>query len=279
MKRRSSCRIPVIAMMALAAMPAHAGIPVFDVMNFASNVVQNVQLFKIQHSLTDHSQGTVVYNTTNIDNSTKSIDRSTKKIDKSTSNIDISTTNISKITNKNYEINAEFTWIINKGGDEIIPIPKELAPKPAAIHGGGLEAYIANFKDAGTYAAGVSGDKPEGVFEGSRARKAANDMLVHSIELEQAAMKDELAALKSIKEAGEMAQGHGNQLQVANALSVSQINQLMKLRNSMLVTEAQRAAEAQVAADKDARAIATGVKLRAGLAQAIAAAPELTATH
>jgi conjugal transfer/entry exclusion protein len=275
MKKRYMKRLPIVAAAFITA-PAYAGIPVFDVLNFASNVAQNVQLTMIKHSLTRQSEGTVVYYNKKIDKSTENIDNSTHNIDNSTKNIDNSTHKSWEIDVRNIEINNDFTWIINKGGDEIIPIPEDLKKSLAAIHGGGVEKYKANFKDASAYAGDLSDHDPKEIFEGSRALKAANDMLVESIEMEQAGMADEASALNELREKTMKAEGHGHQLQVSNSLAAAQINQMMKLRNSMLVTEAQRAAEAQVEADKEARAIAVAKKMRTGLARAMASSTPLS---
>jgi conjugal transfer/entry exclusion protein len=269
MKIRQACARALIMATSLMATSAHAVVPVIDVVNATSNIIQNVQLKAIKKSLSD-PKAMVVNNTTHIDNSTKEINKSTKEINTSISNVE-------KYTQINMEINKSLTWIINKeSGDEIIPVPRDLVDKLEAIHGKDPVRYVENFKDAAGYLSGK--DIPaanKAIFEGSRARKAANDMLVDAIELEQAAMGDEMQSLKIIKHHGEDVAGHGRQLQVANALSMSQINQMMKLRSSLMVSEAQRAAEAQVSADRDARAIATSVRMRDGLDDAISGLPML----
>jgi hypothetical protein len=240
--------------------PSFAVIPVFDAVNDASNLIQNVQLALIKKALTNKNSG-VVYNTTNID-------KSTKKINKSM-------TEITTFNQMNIKINSNVTWNINKGG-EIIPVPRGIEPQLKAVHGGSVSDYLDGFKDAKAHlSADVEGDGAAELFAGSRARKAANDMLVNAIELEQASLSDEAKVLKTLRTNGENAVGHGHQLQVANVLAVSQVNQMMKLRNSLMIAEVQRAAEAQVAADRDARAIATSVKMRDGLEEAISGLPML----
>lgn len=263
MKRRYIHSLFAMAMPALVSLPAHAGIPVFDAVNDISNLIQNVQLIKIQESLNENRAGTVNHYTKNISNTNKKI------YDVDVKNYDINV--------KNIAIDADFTWIINKGDNEFIPVPKELASRLKAIQAGSVDEYRANFKDAAAYAGSMDDHTPKEIFNGSRARKAANDMLVESIELEQEAMKSEAAALKEMQEKTMKAEGHGHQLQVANALSAAQINQMMRMRNSMLASEAQRAAEAQVAADKDARAIAVAKKMRHGLADAVSSSKALAA--
>lgn len=262
------------------------GLPVYDAANLAANELilaansaQIAELAIISFQLKDKTKGTINYNTTNIDNSTRSIDKSTQNIDKSTQNIDNSTHNIDtttvgilNYTEKNYAIDNDFTWIINKNGEnEVIPIPRDLADKLDAVKGdaGNADAYAAKFHDAATYAERMLPASDEIAFEGSRARKAANDTVVKSIELQQEDLIDESTALKDLREISMKAQGTGHQLQVANALSGAQINQMMKMRSMMLAAEASRAAEAQAAADKDAQALATARHMRAGLASAL----------
>jgi conjugal transfer/entry exclusion protein len=268
-KKRRLVFLPTVVAAALVAAPAHAGIPVFDALNFTSNVIQNFQLLGIKKSLTEKSKGTVVYNTNNIDNSTRNIDKSTYNIDKTTNNI-------LKYTEKNYNINTSLTWIINKGGDEVIPIPEDLEKLLAAISGSGdPSGYTGHFQDASAYTKDSAEPVPSEILEGSRVRKAANDMLVNAIEIEKKSMKSEASGLTEVMDKAIKAEGHGQQLQIANALAASQISQMMKLRSSMLVAEAQRAADSQVAADKDARAIATASNMRAGLSTVIATSPGL----
>jgi conjugal transfer/entry exclusion protein len=286
------------------ATTATAGIPVIDIANDASNFVQNVQLAIISHQLGDRQVGTVNYynnnisnNSTRISKSTNNIDRSTTQIDKSTTNIDKSTTNIDKstteianttvdiknhtnnidvttvdiqkTTNLNYEIDANFTWIINNGDNEVIPIPDPIRDAIVKIKNGhDTDTYLSSFRSAEDYsgAGGGNADAATSGFEGSRARKAANDMLVKSLDAQMDGLTGEGAQLSTMVERIGTSQGHGHQLQVANVLAGTQVDQTMKLRSMLLASESARAAEAQALADQDARAIATGKQLREGLA-------------
>lgn len=248
---------------------ATAGIPVFDVMNFASNVAQNFQLTMIKHTLTDKGNGTINYYTNNIDNSTQAIDITTK-------NIHSVNTEIFNKTVYNTEITADFTWIINKGSGEIIPVPRKVEEMLAKIRNGeDSDGYAANFKEASAYYASLGGQQSKETaagFEGSRARKAANDALVKFLDLEEGRLTAEAEGLHELAAKSNEAQGHGRQLQIANALAGSQANQLIKMRSAMLASESARAAEAQAAADREARTMATSRRLRDGLDDAIVAA-------
>jgi len=240
----------VLATGTVATGPAQAGIPVFDIVNATSNVIQNFQLASIKHSLTYQGPGTINNHTYNID---KSIEFNT-------------------------QIDADLTWIIGEGDDEEVPIPGPVSEKMAEILGGqSSDDYAKGFQSASYYGKDMEDFRGAGV-EGSRARKAANDALVKSIEVGQDSLKEDAALLKDWRDMSNKAEGHGRQLQIANAFAGSQVGQLMKLRAAMLVSEASRAAEAQAAADKDARAIATGIAMREGLddlrSQTIAPAPK-----
>jgi len=266
---------------------ASAGIPVFDLANDLSNIAQNFQLTLISHQLSDKDEGTVnFYNnqisvhSNNIDNSTTNIDKSTTVIKESTTNIDASTTEINKTTNLNFAIESHFTWIINKNGQEIIPIPAPILEGIEKIKkSGSTDAYLANFKAAESYTSMTDEDRKLTGIEGSRARKAANDMLVRSLDAQVDGLKAEAEGLKMLAEKSNKAQGEGHHLQIANALAGSQIDQTMKLRSMLLASESARAAEALASADKDARAIATGKKLREGLAESLRKVAPRTATY
>lgn len=248
------------------------GVPVIDAANLAMNTVNTLaneanaaanlenaavntasavlngfqlrQLKRISHQLSDASKGTVIHHTVNID---KSIEFNT-------------------------EIDNEFTWIINRETDnEIIPIPFEVKQKLDNVRGGQSTAdYTAHYQTVDDYT-----KQPLGRFgdpstsESSRARKAANTALVEAISADELALDSEAKAMKDLAELTKTVKGHGNQMQVANALSATQINQLAKLRSMMLVAETARVAELQAKADREARAVAVGKQLRAGLADAM----------
>lgn len=276
MKRAISTAVAI----SLMSGSAHAGLPVYDYWNHVvnkanlvvneanllvnegiaiSNAAQNVQLELIRKELHQGPKGTVKQFTWNIDNSTHNIDNSTKTL------VDY---NI-----KNYEIDNTFTWIINHGtGDEIIPIPREVGEKLELVRKGQATAdFTAHYKSLDM----VKDDELLGRYgdanaiEASRARKAANDALVEAIAHDETALAKEAEALKKLAEISAKAEGHGNQLQMANALSGSTINQLVKLRSMTLAAETARSAEMQAKADRDARAAAVGSHLRRGLQQAI----------
>lgn len=224
------------------AVHAVVAIPVIDAINEISNLIIKAELLAIHGALTTDGEGTVNYYTHNIDNS---------------------------IT-KNTTIDADLTWIISYGKDEIVPIPREVAVKLQDVLGEKTsDAYAAQFQAAEYY------DKPheDGDYmltsmEGSRTRKAANDALVKSIEMNQLALKEEAARVKGLSDLTRSTDGHGRQLQIANALAGAEVDQLMRLRSMMLVSEASRAAEALAVADRDARAIATSKAMREGLSEA-----------
>jgi conjugal transfer/entry exclusion protein len=243
-KTRAAIRCFTLAASVATALPAQAML-VLDIPNFIVNKLSLIQLKLIRNELHNPEAGTVNYNTLEINKS-----------------VQLSYEN-------NYAIDADFTWIFNNGG-EIIPIPKLIQGKLKDIlNNNSVEKYTAYYRDADGF-----GDFPEGgykdnvAFEGSRSRKAANDALVSSVNLEREAIGSEFTQLGSLSARIKEGQGQGHQLQVANALASTQVHQMMKLRSMMVVSEAARAAEAQVAAEKDARAIAVSNHMRAGLGTA-----------
>ncbi|PTR35434.1 P-type conjugative transfer protein TrbJ [Luteibacter sp. OK325] len=250
-KTKAAIRCFTLAASVATALPAQAML-VFDIPNFVVNKLSLVQLKLIKDELHNTDKGTVNYNTLEINKSTLEVNKS----------VQLSYEN-------NYAIDASFTWIFNNGG-EIIPIPKLIQGKLKDIlNNNSVEKYTAYYRDADGF-----GDFPEGgykdnvAFEGSRSRKAANDALVSSVNLEREAIGSEFTQLGSLSARIKEGQGQGHQLQVANALASTQVHQMMKLRSMMVVSEAARAAEAQVAAEKDARAIAVSKHMRAGLGTA-----------
>lgn len=250
---------------------AQAGVPVFDIVNAVQNVFIKGQLAAINKTLSPaKGDQTINYYSKQIDKSTTNIDESTTHIDESTTNIDESTANISVLTTINTSIDNDFTWIISIGEDpdEIVPIPTPVDDKLKAILDGRTsDQYAAQFRTAKYYVDSKDDEDFQVIgLEGSRARKAANDALVKSIETDQIGLKNEAGALHDLGEKTNKLKGHARQLQIANAVAGLQADQLMKLRSMMLVSEAARAAEAQAAADKDARAIATSKAMRNGIA-------------
>lgn len=270
MLREKTRVLPAIitAAIAVPSGSAHAGLAleVIDHANFVvntaiagSNVIQNAQLIDISHQLRNADEGSTVYN----------IDTSTKNIDNSTTKLTEINTEINESIQFNTEINAEFNWTINNGQDVIIPIPLEMNDHLKKIKGGqSTGEFVSHFRDASSYGGSqADADFTATRFEGSRARKAANDALAHLLDMDKNAIDMDVANIKRLAEISNEAKGHGRQLQVANAIAGTQVNQLMKLRSMLMVSEEARAAEARVAADKDAQAIAVGNRMRKGLQQ------------
>ncbi|URL58453.1 hypothetical protein IM816_18015 [Luteibacter flocculans] len=282
MKKRTkkSIRVaPAIAVL-LASSTAQAGVlNVLDAANLVvnettmfSNVAQNFQLTAIKHQLKSKDKGTVIHHTINIDKSALHIDKSTQNIDTSTTNIDTTTTNINKNIEINTEINNDFTWIINKeGGDEIIPIPFEKQFNKI-MDGQTVDQYTGHYRTISDYESRPLANYADGTIdEASRARKAANDTLVAAIADDEKALRVDAENANAIFTiaTSENAKGHAKQLQVANALAASELNQMMKLRAMMLASESARAAESQASADREARSVAVGRNVRSGLENAI----------
>jgi conjugal transfer/entry exclusion protein len=268
-----------LAVGTLGSGSASAAIGVFDAANYSANAVTaGSTAWTAAHttwifwSLNKNTKGSMLYSTQNIDNSTKNIDSSTKNIDITTTHIDESVTNIEEITNSNYEINKTFIDIVNNyygtGDGGIIPtsIDKDVAKLLGSGHVGD---YTSNYKDASYYAQGnlASGDNLTNVgMEASKNQKIANDALVKTLSSHSESIKQQEEGLRKLVEDANQAQGHGYQLQYANAIAGVQTAQLMQVREIMLASENARAAAAQADADRKSRQVATSQSLRAGLA-------------
>ncbi|WP_413624686.1 hypothetical protein [Luteibacter sp. Lutesp34] len=214
-------------------------------LTLASNALQMGQLELIRHALVDENNGTVKNYTINIDKSMTKVE-----------------TNIAF----NTEINADFTWIINEGSDEIIPIPFDVKDKlKKVMNGKGTGAYTSHYKTVADYEKYASSYGDDTAVESSRARKAANDAWVEALAMGEEALNTDAANLMKVLEFAKEARGHGRQLQVANSLAATEVDQLMKLRGVMLASEVARAAQTQAQADREARAVAIGKRLREGL--------------
>ncbi|UPG85916.1 hypothetical protein L2Y94_00695 [Luteibacter aegosomatis] len=251
MKRKIKPVLCAAAISALGSQSASAMVLVWDIpnffvnkMNLKANKKREEQLEAIRHQLST-KEGDTVNHYTSI-------------------SADIDQTNI--------KIDADFTWIINEGegGNEVIPIPAPVKDFfKNIVDADKSEDFIARYRDARDYKE-VNPDDEAG-FEGSRARKVSNDMWVKSIESHQENLATDAKSLADLisrsKPKGEE-MGHAKQMQIANAIAQSQVNQLIKLRSMLLVSEAARVAESQAAADKEARALATSARLRAGLKEA-----------
>ena len=199
-------------------------------------------------------------------------------LDVTTNNYEITKKNY-EITEKNYDIDKTFTWITNNyyggdGGDcPIGSAPDECDGTIGLVN---LAGKIG--KDAGTYSGTIaSADNLINVgFDASSSRKQANDALVNTLNVQKNALKDQAGGLTHLIEGSMQAQGHGKQLQYANALAGAQAVQMAEMRSLMLASENARAAAAQAAADKESRQAASRQNLRRNLGGASASATAMS---
>lgn len=255
------------------------GVPVFDAANFVVNTVTavkttliwkemlkaNSRLTSINNSLTGDGKNTMLSHTTNIDNTTTNIDNTTTHIDQTTNQI-------YDITQKNYEINKEFYNTTNNytyyGSDDGGIIPTQRDEKlEAMLDSKNVASYIGNYQDAKSYKDSVaSADNLTDVgITASENEKTANDALVNTLSSHSTTIKQQEDGLNSLVKDASAAQGHGKQLQYANALAGAQAVQLVQLREVMLASENARAAAAQADADRSARQTAVSLSLRENL--------------
>lgn len=226
-------------------------------------------ILDIKHSLTEIKEGNMLDLTTKIYN-----------------DID----NINNVTNQNYDINKSFTWITNNyyGDDDLTCPPDALPDECEAVIGHAnanlakligkdvVGKYTENYKDATSYGTSIA-DKSNLTNVGFTAtvnQKLANDALAQALSDQRGSLMAQSAGMTKLIDGSMKAQGHGNQLQYANALAGAQAVQLAEMRSLMLASENARAAAAQAAADKEARQVASKQSLRRGLEQATTAGAE-----
>lgn len=217
------------------------------------------QLIDIKDTLTDKSDGTILYYTANIDDSTTNIDKSTQNIDKST-------TEIVSYEKKNYDITKTFYDITNNyygvtgGGDIPTSLKDSLSDQVKDA---------SSYNDADSYVqSGIA--KPENLTDvgvkASANQKSANDALVAALSAHGDSLEKQMNGIKQLAEEGVKVEGHGNQLAYANAIAGAQAVQLIEMREMMLAAENARAAKVQAEADTKSRQVAATKSLREGLA-------------
>lgn len=236
--KRGAVGLAAMGAMGFAA-SASAGLPVIDGSNLAVNILELFELKRIGSQL----DGGDIHNyTANIDKSTTSIDNSTKSIDKSTYEswqYDI----------KNFDITNNFDWtVIIGGGGGVTPIPD------VAGNFGNFENYEGNIASRDVLA--------NADVDGSLAQKAANDQLVKTMIEQQSSLEHDVDQVQSLIAGATKAQGHGHQLQYANAFAGEQAHQMLQVRSLMLASNNAQSAAAQAQADREAREIASARSLR-----------------
>jgi conjugal transfer/entry exclusion protein len=251
---------------------AFAFIPVFDLANFVVNEVNQwinfgdlVVDIAILKELKKLKPEAMIEHTTSIDNSTTVIRDTVNHIDQSV-------TNIQEITNRNFEINKQFNYITNNyyGSDPLI-IPTAIDQQLGEmLDDDKVEGYTSNYKSAEAYKNGVA--NPENLtnvgFQATVMQKTANDALVKTLSSQRDSIRQQGEDLRKLAEdsVAPGSQGHGKQLQYANALAGAQAAQLIEIREMMLASENARAAAAQAAADVKSRQVAASQSLRRGIA-------------
>lgn len=245
--------------------------------NLGINTATLAVLEFVKKALTEREEGNMLDLTTNIE-----ID--IDNIDKNITHIDQNIENINNITNLNYAIDQDFTWIThNYYGDDAATCPPDALPDECEIiigrakdnlakllGGEGQENYKNEYRDAEYYKGSVaSKDNLTDVgFNAVANQKLANDALALSLGDQRGALMAQSKGLTKLIEEGTKAQGHGNQLQYANALAGQQAVQMAEMRSLMLAAESARVASAQASADKEARQVASKQSLRRSLDQA-----------
>ncbi|GAA0684712.1 hypothetical protein ISN75_21740 [Dyella marensis] len=215
-----------------------------------------------------------------IRNLNRSSNNNTKSISNHTQNISSHTQNISNIENKNYNTTNEYKkWVThNYYGNQCPPgttpdectgiLSRKVDEDFAKLIGDeSLDGYMGNYRSAADYEGRIAdGDSLKDIgMRASANQKLANDALARTLGTQRDALKQQAAGVIKLIERGIRAEGHGNQLQTANALAGAQAIQLQEMRSLMLASENARAAQAQAEADREARELAASRSLRRGL--------------
>lgn len=210
----------------------------------------------------------------------KDIRNLNRSSNKNTQTISNHTQNISNIENKNYATTNEYkNWVTNNyygNGCPAGSTPDECtgiinrrvdADFDKLIGAESLDGYTGNYRNASDYEDRIAdGDNLKDIgMRASANQKLANDALARTLGTQRDALKQQAAGVIKLIERGIRAEGHGNQLQTANALAGAQAIQLQEMRSLMLASENARAAQAQAEADREARELAASRSLRRGL--------------
>jgi conjugal transfer/entry exclusion protein len=262
---------------------------VFDPINFSANMKQAA--LEAVHLGVDTENAVV--NTISmamlkkIRGLAQSIDKHTAAIEGYTADIDRQTLQIMNVTNANYAINKQFTWITNNYyGDDFTCPPDASEDECSGIINSGadeayaklidrasLDKYVENYQDAKHYSDSVAdrANLTDVGLQASANQKIANDALARTLGTQRGSLKQQSVGISKLITEGSHAQGHGNQMQLANALAGAQAVQLQEMRSLMLASENARAARAQAQADREARELAASKSLRRNLRNAAGA--------
>ena len=127
---------------------------------------------------------------------------------------------------------------------------------------GDLDTYMRKFGSASSYRnspyfKASTPENKKALLEseelGSEAQKHANDIVVRTLEQQQAALKEDAANLENIQSKAQTAQGRLEAIQYANQLSSHQANQLLQLRALLTSKIAAENAREQTIAAREAR--------------------------
>jgi type IV secretion system protein TrbJ len=139
-----------------------------------------------------------------------------------------------------------------------------------------IDGYLNKFRDVGYYrsspcfsAKGCSDADIDALYNdlayGSEVQDDANDALVKNIKLQQDSFKTDANKLKLLQARAQGATGQMEALQYANQLASAEINQLLQLREALVVAQNAEVARAQALSDLEAKQKASGEQLREGM--------------
>ena len=130
-------------------------------------------------------------------------------------------------------------------------------------NGGGIEAYLTNFQNAGYYgnspcftAKGCTFEEIQKIrkteWAASVAQKRANDAQVHGVNLGQEQMQKDSQDLSAVQRAAQAATGRNEMLGASNQLASANANNLLALRALMLQQQEAENARAATLANREA---------------------------
>ena len=129
--------------------------------------------------------------------------------------------------------------------------------------GGGIEAYLTNFQNAGYYGSSPCFTAKGCTFEeiqkirktewaASEAQKRANDAQIHGVSLGQEQLQKDSQDLSAVQRAAQAATGRNEMLGASNQLASANANNLLAMRALMLQQQEAENARAATLANREA---------------------------
>jgi P-type conjugative transfer protein TrbJ len=233
-----------IFLIGLLALPAHAGIPVYDGSNFSQNMMSAFE--EVRQSLQQVEEYTTQvrqYATEleQLENEIKQYENMvTNTLAPATNLWDQATSTMNKLRGMTDTLN----YYKNKVGS--------------------VDSYLSKFQDTATYrnspcyssggcSAAEWASMKESTVLGSEAQKKATDALFRGLDTQQDAMEADAKQLEKLQSAAQGAEGHLQALGYANQLASHQANQLLQIRALLAAQQNVIATRNMALADQEAQ--------------------------